>query len=44
MEGTDVTQIRGLTDSLGTEEALDDKGYNAEQLRQYAIGPPDITP
>lgn len=44
MEGTDVTQIRGLTDGLGNEAVIGDKCYNAEQMRQYAIGPPGITP
>jgi hypothetical protein len=44
MEGTDVTQIRGLTDGLRNEAVIGDKCYNAEQMRQYAIGPPGITP
>lgn len=33
-EGADVTQVRGLIDSLGTEAAFDDKGYPVEQLKQ----------
>jgi hypothetical protein len=33
MEGTDVTQIRGLTDGLGNEAVIGDKCYNAEQLK-----------
>ena len=35
MEGTDVTQIRGLTDGLGNEAVIGDKCYNAEQLKQF---------
>jgi hypothetical protein len=34
MEGTDVTQIRGLTDGLGNEAVIGcGKGHNAEQFK-----------
>jgi hypothetical protein len=43
MEGTDVTQIRGLTDGLGTETVIGDKGY-PEQLKQFcSMATRDIT-